>query len=256
MSLAFKRSFVRTPLERPLKKLRHALGFVQRRRHPELYAIHAEEALIEAVLDRAITPHTHCLDIGCHIGSMLSEFLRRAPQGSHAAVEADPDKARWLAKRFPEVDMHATALSDQQGEVTFYRQARKAGFSGLADTLGKGATKITVPCARLDDLMEIDKPIDFVKLDVEGAELFVLRGAGAFFERHRPLLLFECGPAGPKAFGCSPGELHDEVTQVIGYDVFFLKDWLEDVGPVSRTAFEEALVYPFKAFNWIAAPRG
>ena len=70
-----------------------------------------------------------------------------------------------------------------------------------------------------------------------------------------PLILFECGPSGAKTFGREPVDLYDLLTQEMGYDVFFLKSWLEGSKAVAREEFERALVYPFQAFNWIAKHR-
>ena len=94
-----------------------------------------------------------------------------------------------------------------------------------------------------------------MKIDVEGAEKLVLRGAQQFMAKHSPLLLFECGPGGPQALGRTPGDLYELLTREMHYAVYFLQDWLDGQSSVSREQFESALVYPFKAFNWIAMRR-
>ena len=52
------------------------------------------------------------MDIGCHIGSMLSTILRLAPRGQHWAFEPTPSKAAWLRAKFPEVEVREMALTE------------------------------------------------------------------------------------------------------------------------------------------------
>ncbi len=50
-----------------------------------------------------------------------------------------------------------------------------------------------VPTRRLDTILR-DVPVDVIKIDVEGAELGVLRGATGLLASARPVLMFESGP--------------------------------------------------------------
>jgi hypothetical protein len=62
---------------------------------------------------------------------------------------------------------------------------------------------------RLDterDVQELES-IDFVKIDVEGAELEVLKGAARTLSTHRPLIYCEMSERWAGAFGYSPGDL-------------------------------------------------
>jgi hypothetical protein len=43
---------------------------------------------------------------------MVSLLMKLAPDGRHMAVEPTPEKARWLRKKFPEVEVRAEALDD------------------------------------------------------------------------------------------------------------------------------------------------
>jgi FkbM family methyltransferase len=245
---------IRTPLEQPLLRAREMLQRFRGVRHPELRELFKEDRRIQSVLKKLIGRRSNCLDIGCHFGSMLSAFCRLAPEGHHVGIEAIPHKVRFLRRKFPEVDLLETALSDRADTVTFYVNRLASGFSGLAPHGDGEFDEIRVSTARLDDLLTADRRFDFVKIDVEGAELMVLRGAAKLLARDEPVILFECGPSGPVAFGYQPGEIHDFLTGACGYSVFTLKDFLSGGPATDRAGFEAALVYPFQAFNWIAAP--
>ncbi len=77
--------------------------------------------------------------------------------------------------------------------------------------------RITVPVGRLDDQV-FHGPISFVKIDVEGGEIGVLRGGRDFLVRHRPVLSVEYGRPGYSAYGHTADTLYEEAAMV-GYAV-------------------------------------
>jgi FkbM family methyltransferase len=224
-------------------------------RHPELREIFMEEhRFIDRAFDRLICRDSNCVDIGCHIGSVLSEFCKRAPDGHHVAVEAVPEKAAWLKRKFPDVDVHHCALSDHEGQITFYEDRKRPGFSGLGRSSSDGAVEeITVPCSTLDRVVE-DRRVDFIKIDVEGAEELVLRGSGNVLANQRPTIVFESGPAGAEHLGLSVAGLFQYVTDELNYRVYTPRGFCESSSALTEAEFLEAHKYPFTAFNYLALP--
>ena len=55
-------------------------------------------------------------------------------------------------------------------------------------------TALTVDCDTLDHLVSADRKYDYVKINVEGAELLVLRGARQMIAHDAPVILFEKQP--------------------------------------------------------------
>lgn len=250
-----KSLLVRTPAEGPLHAMRAAWAFGKLWRRPELHAIHTEDLVISRVLPRLIHADSCCVDVGGHVGSTLSTYLRLAPHGRHAAFEPIPNKARWLRRRFPEVDVHELALSDREGEATFYVNTRLSGFSGLR-AHGDDAEHmpLTVRTARLDDVLT-DRRVDFLKIDVEGGELGVLQGAAGLLARARPWILFECTATGLRAHGLRPQDVLGWL-QAHDLAVWTPLGLLTGEPPLDLPRFVAALSYPFQALNFFARTHG
>ena len=115
------------------------------------------------------------------------------------AFEPRPSQARALAAMFNAVGapvrVEAVALSDKPGVTAMRVLESDPGRSTidrantLSDEDGSRVGTIEVPMRRLDDLGMGD--VGFVKIDVEGHELAVLRGAAETLQRNRPALLVE-----------------------------------------------------------------
>jgi Methyltransferase FkbM domain len=107
------------------------------------------------------------------------------------------------------------------------------------------ATEITVRVERLDGALPPDYVPALVKIDVEGTEAEVLRGAIETLRRHRPVVVFEHGAGGTS----SPGEVHSILVDDAGYRIFDL----DGTGPYSLADFEATYPLP-TMWNWIARP--
>ncbi len=248
---------IATPLQQPaqfLKKMVNLVNFRKRWKHPELKEIYMESSRIDMMMERIIQEPMNCIDIGCHIGSMLNRMLQLSPHGNHIAVEPIPYKAEWLRRKFPNVDVLQIALSDTPHEATFHYYPHSSGFSGLKrrQQLDDNVKPLTVKCERLDDVVPSDRHIDFIKIDVEGGELDVFHGANNLLQRCQPHLLFECTRSGLKSFGFTSDEIFNFLTQQHSYSVFLIKDWLDGKEPLDSEQFFNAIQYPFKAFNFLA----
>jgi FkbM family methyltransferase len=247
-------SLIGTPLESPLRSVRHMAQLPQRVRHPELREIYAESDRIEMVLERAVEPSMNCIDVGCHLGAVLDRFVRLAPRGQHIAIEPVPYKARWLRRKFPEVTVIEAALGAEAGQAEFYLDTRQSGFGGLRPHVDARIEQIRVEMRRLDDVVPPGRRVGFLKLDVEGAETDVILGGARVLTESRPVVLFECAASHLQAFARTPASVFRLFTERHGYAVYRLKDWLAGAGPLDLAAFERAAVYPFEAFNFLAVP--
>lgn len=256
-SLYLKHRLVGTPLQKPAEAVRWVLGAVKRRRHPELRDIYLEDKRAHQVIARLVKADSNCIDIGCHIGSVLAYLISLAPTGKHFAFEPIPTKAHWLTRKFPKARVFQVALSDSAGETTFEQNITRPGFSGMAKAKRYNNDhweQLTVPCQRLDDVIPKDVNIDFIKIDIEGAEVMALRGARQLIDRCRPSIIFESSPNGAKSYGMTHRDIFDLFTQELGYSIYFFKDYLSEHGPTDWARFDAAHHYPFAAFNFLALP--
>lgn len=205
-------------------------------------------ALAGFLLTRLRRPGKAFVDVGAHIGSVIGEALRHVP-GPVIAFEAIPAKAAYLAERYSDVTIHNVALLDHDGEVRFFVDNAQSGFSGLASH-GGDVTEITVKGARMDAILTTED-VDIIKIDVEGAELGVLRGAAGVIARCRPVVMFESGPE--TVMG------HTKEALWRWFDEHGYQVWLPDrITRAARAAsldvFIDSHEYPRRTTNYFAIP--
>lgn len=181
------------------------------------------------VFRRALTRDSTCVDVGCHAGTILREMLHCAPDGSHYAFEPLPSFYQYLEATFPSVQLYNLALSDTAGESTFQHVTSNPGYSGLRqrryDRPDETIEQIVVRTDRLDNIVPESVDVSLIKIDVEGAELNVMRGAERTLRRCRPIIVFEHGLGGADRYGASPELVYDLLSDC-GLEVSLMADWL------------------------------
>lgn len=189
-------------------------------------------AALRAVASRSRT----IIDVGANVGR-YSWFLRRHARGDTTliALEPHPGSARLLRGAVGAVQGSvvlelAAAETDGSARLIVPTGAFGSSIAGLAwvesgpEDDAEGAIRIRV--RRLDGLIEdgtinVVGPV-FMKIDVEGGEASVLRGAAGLLKRHRPVIYFEC--QGPLL--ARHGETPESVWQGLGragYRIFAIR---------------------------------
>lgn len=151
-----------------------------------------------------------CLDIGSNIGIMTLNLLADVPGIRIVAFEPGPHQAGLLEKTLAANNLtHAvtlvrSALSYEAGSARFsVHRSRHASGDGFYDTQRAGRTStIEVPVTTLDSWWEhAGRPaIDAIKIDTEGAELWVLRGGLSMLDASRPVVVFELHPKNVRVY--------------------------------------------------------
>ena len=105
----------------------------------------------------------------------------------------------------------------------------------------------------LDDVFP-DLDVKFVKIDVEGSELDVLRSGQAMIDRSRPTILFEAGSV-KNATAQQSDDLFDWLVNTAEYDVVAAFQYGHDAPCLTLDQFRLCRTYPYLAFNYLALPR-
>jgi len=157
-------------------------------------------------------------DIGAHLGYytlLLSKVV--GEKGKVIAFEPNPEllpSLKMTLESLPNVELFTIALSDRKGEINLF-VPEDASMASLTDWTGGIAGKVhTIKCEmhRLDDLLTEGKlPIpEFIKCDVEGAELSIFKGAIKHLNQvSAPIVLFEINPLAAAAFGKTTADYFD-----------------------------------------------
>lgn len=166
----------------------------------------AERPTVE-LITRTLRRGDVVLDVGANLGFFT--FLA-APlvgdEGRAYAFEAQPDVAAYLRRSVelnelgPRVHVTQAAVTDGQSdsvELVLPEDAANTGVVSLYPHEWLGGARLRVPAVSLDGWAasrDVER-VDVVKIDVEGAELLVLRGMEALLLRTRPrLLVIEVAP--------------------------------------------------------------
>jgi FkbM family methyltransferase len=144
-------------------------------------------------LQTVLKPGDHVLDVGANVGTHSVYFAGVAdcqvtafePVPAIAEVLRENCRINGLAQR---VDVHAAAVGSAPGVAQVIGTDEKnSGATRLAESATDG-----LPMVSLDSLLDRLAPVRVLKIDVEGMELAVIRGARALLERDRPVVACEC----------------------------------------------------------------
>jgi FkbM family methyltransferase len=175
------------------------------------------EASETRVMAGLVQPGWTVVDAGANFGWHAIHLAKDVgPQGTVLAFEPIPASFQELTENTalndcPQLKPLNLALGDQDGTISLYLPAVHLGAGAASQFLDMGE-KVQVPMLRLDGFLEregIDR-VDFIKADIEGGELNLLRGAAGLLARCRPAILIEIVDIHCKRFGHGPNE-------VIGY---------------------------------------
>jgi FkbM family methyltransferase len=215
----------------------------------------ANDQLATTLITKICGSHKTFLDVGAHIGSIIAQVRHNDPSIKIVAFEAIPEKVLNLRRRFPFVDLHGCAVGDTTGEVSFFVDTQRSGYSSLARPTRNDENsklEIKVPIEKMDDLVKSDD-VDAIKIDVEGAELGVLRGAVGILRKCRPIVMFESGPKGDDGLGYSKEEILNFLNS-LGFSVVVPNRLAHDDDGLTTVGFIESHLYPRRTTNYFAIP--
>jgi FkbM family methyltransferase len=176
-----------------------------------------------------------CLDIGANIGAVATHLARKAgPTGRIHAFEPVPGLRDRLEKNLARngidsvVVVHPLALSNQTGEARLAVAGIDADNQGLASLVASANDRLTatltVPTMTLDEFAAAHgiTSIDFIKMDIQGAEILLLEGGQRTLRALRPDLILEVSPQDMAGIGKTSRDLLTAIERC-GYRIHELR---------------------------------
>jgi FkbM family methyltransferase len=197
----------------------------------------------KAVIRRVCQPDASCIDVGCFKGDILRIMINAAPNGTHFAFEPIPHQYQYLAKEFQHrATIYPYALGSDNGTTTFQFVKSNPTYSGLRNRQyirEEIIETIDVQVRKLEDVMDPHHQIHLIKIDVEGGEYDVLKGAETILQTWHPVLIFEHGRGGSDLYGINPEVLFQYLTS-LGYKLGLMEEFLskKTITGFTQTEFE------------------
>jgi FkbM family methyltransferase len=173
-----------------------------------------------------IPPKSVCIDIGANIGFWTNFLISECEASRVYSIEPEPANLNLFRQNIDlnssssKVELFANAVGDKPGQLSLFLSEDNAGDHQLYDSK-EGRKQIQVDVKRVDDLVG-QRQIDFIKMDVQGFEPYVVEGMLGILERNRDLILLtEFWPSGIKKAGSDPQKMLDRFSER-GFKFFFV----------------------------------
>jgi len=151
------------------------------------------------IIRRHIRPGDLVCGIGANKGSFVFWLSRWVRSGRVVAFEPQPQFAARLAAvcralKLDNVTVEAKAVFSHSGAQDLFVPSGHSPGASLTHKAVEAEhfTTLSVPVVALDDYFDASQKVTLLKIDVEGAELGVFKGAERILRHHAPLLVFEC----------------------------------------------------------------
>lgn len=259
------RSFAKPLLYKLLgKRFYKYAQFYGKKRDIELHLIDEREMFL---LPEFIKPGDTVLDLGANFAYYTERMSRIVGEkGKVHAFEPIPftfDVYSMLVKHFKltNVVSYKKGVSDKNETVKFsvpkmdigmlstgqaHISGRKEDSRTAANTHIAGEETFDCEVVALDNLYNNELPnLSFIKIDIEGAELFALKGAKNILRKYRPVILIEINPEFLTGFGLSPADMLNFINEM-DYGIFYLDEATRKLVPLNNK--------PFWEYNFILIP--
>jgi FkbM family methyltransferase len=193
-------------------------------------------------LRKFLTPEMTLADVGANIGEITLLAAKRLSKGRVLAFEPTPEVFAQLKRNvsinnFSSVELFNYGLYDQIGSLPVYAiddhpfGTRNDGVTSLFSD-GNDHTEMSVPLRRFDDVACESglTRLDIMKIDVEGAELMVLKGTENSIKKFRPVIIAEISACKFRRAGYTPEDLLGYL-DTLDYDVRDLENGSANLPP-------------------------
>jgi FkbM family methyltransferase len=167
------------------------------------------------------------LDVGANIGlfsCVAGKALRVG--GVVYAFEPIADNIEYFRQnlannQLTNVELIESAVGEEVGELDIFISTESMANHSASSNHSRGSESISVPMTSVDAFVTSRGigHVDVIKIDVEGYDGFVLKGAVETIKNHRPTVFIEYDPAGLKECGFEPADFADLLFTTYGYCV-------------------------------------
>jgi len=185
----------------------------------------SELRMIQALLN----PKSVVIDIGANTGWYSLSLSKHIPKGRIVAFEPLPEIYSLLKRNIElnhckNIRALNIGLAEKKGACEFYYNPKVTGATSLRDLNPEAkAKKVTCKVETLDSMMRrLPSHIDLIKIDVEGAELLVIKGALALLRATTPVLFLEMLRKWSAKFSYHPNDII-ALLGSIGYRCYCVK---------------------------------
>jgi FkbM family methyltransferase len=189
------------------------------------------EPEITSVVSHLLRPGDVAVDVGANFGWYTTLFAQLV--GAGGKVYAFEPVPATYARLLEHLELNAVrkqvtavpaAVGEAAGQATVYVfKSQSDGCASLTLLDDREHQAIQAPLVRLDDFLSEQQVarVDFLKCDVEGSELAVLKGCGTLLARpDAPIVLVEVNDTTSGAFGVTRHDIWDYLAG-LGYDHFY-----------------------------------
>lgn len=223
-----------TQIETRIRDGREFLVDLTEELHQGVFFLGEYERAVTDIILSVVLSGDVCLDIGANFGWYTTLLSRACLEGEVHAFEPMPDVFGELKQNLelagePEnVRLNNLALGDESKMIDIHRfKGVSSAYSSFsADREGDYET-FSIPMVTLNSYLTENqvRDIDFIKIDVEGAELMFLNGATDLFKQKTPpLIMAEMALATTKGFGYLPNDLIEFISERAAYDFYAVND--------------------------------
>lgn len=185
------------------------IAFPERERlHAMSYALHDDfDRGMQEIVASRLSAGQVFVDVGASVGVLTTIAARMVGASGHVvAIEPLPHLCEAVRGNVARnavgtpLDLHQNVAFDASGRMMLdlFEEDTRIGtlFAYPAEAFPVGPrARVAVEAVRVDALCPPDRPVDLVKIDAEGAELFVLRSLEGVLERSPGLeIIVEWGP--------------------------------------------------------------
>lgn len=173
------------------------------------------------------------IDVGANVGLFTTALIDIVPDGMVYAFEMEESNCNKLienTRNNSNVKVFQNAVGDEDKEIDFYFNLDGNDGHALWDPANHWQNTKTKEHDRIKlkvNMVKLDSIIDFIpkliKIDVEGCELMVLKGAERLLKEYKPYIVSEVNHMALKEMGTNQEELQNYMRS-FGYKTFSLPD--------------------------------